>query len=171
MKNPLQTLLIVLALGLCGLCSWQWYSQVVQQRHVEAVIQQNYDQTLAIQGYTNSMTAMDRQIGQLDARLTELRDLVKSNNVTIHSLKGENGRLTNLLDQYSNAVVQLQAQLKLADDGIRRQNEAVKKLVEDRDEYVKRLNQSIKERNDIVAKYNDLMKQMEAMQAAPQPRK
>jgi peptidoglycan hydrolase CwlO-like protein len=166
MKNPPQSLLIVFAVGLCGLCTWQWYGQVLQQKQLNALAQINYDQTVAIQGYTNSINTMDHQIAQMDTRITELRDSIGSNNAVIFALRADNSRLTSLADQYSNAVVVLDGRVKQANDSIRRQNEAVKSLGQERDEYVNRLNEDIKERNDIVAKYNALVKQIEAIQAA-----
>ena len=51
MKNPLQSLLIAFAIGLCGLCTWQWYGQMLQQKRINALAQSDYDQSAAIQGY------------------------------------------------------------------------------------------------------------------------
>lgn len=166
MKNLLQNLLMLLALGLCALCTWQWYNQVVQRRQMTKLAQVNYDESTAIQSYTNTINNMDHQIAQLDARISDLRDTLGSNTATIASLHQENNRLNANADQYSNAVVTLQAQIKQANENIRQQNEALKDLVAQRDEYVSRLNASIKERNDIVAKYNDLVKRVEEMQAS-----
>ena len=171
MRNPLQTLLIILALGLCALCTWQWYGQVEQRREMTALAQANYDQTIAIQGYTNSINAMDKQISQMDAHMSELKETVKSNSVVIFGLREENSRLTAQFEQYSNAVDVLQAQIKVANESLHRQNEALKSLVAERDEYVGRLNESIKERNEIVGKYNDLAKRFEELQSARQPKK
>lgn len=166
MKHPLQTLLIVFALALCGLCTWQWHGQVQQQKELNALAQANYDQAASIQGYTNSIATMDHQIAQMDARLTELREAMTTNNAVIFTLRGDNSRLTSLTEQYSNAVVVLEGRVKQVDENIRRQNDAVQRIVQERDEYVNRLNQDIKERNEIVTKYNALVKQIEALQAA-----
>ena len=162
---------MIFALSLCGLCTWQWYSQVLERKEMNAIAQTNYDETVAIQGYTNTISTMDHQIAQMDARITELRDAIKSNNVEIAGLREENNRLSVRVDQYSNAVEAAQSQVKLANETILQQNESVKGLVAERDEYVKRLNDSIKERNDIVTKYNELVKQLEAMQAAAKKQK
>jgi chromosome segregation ATPase len=167
MKNPLQSLLILCALSLCALCTWQWYSQVLQRKEMNGLAQTNYDQTVAVQGYTNTISNMDHQIAQMDARITELREIARSNTVEAAGLRQESARLTSVVDQYSNAVVVLQAQIKIANDNIRQQNEAMKGLVAERDQYVTRLNESIKERNEVVTQYNDLVKKVEAMQAAP----
>jgi len=86
-------------------------------------------------------------------------------------LREENSRLETRVEQYSNAVDAVQAQLKVANDSIRRQNEALKGLVAERDEYVNRLNEALKERNQIVTQYNDLAKRFEELQAAQQPKK
>ena len=168
MKNPLQTLLMSLALCLCALCTWQWYGQVLQRKAMTALAQVNYDESTAIQGYTNTINNMDHQIAQMDARISDLRDTLSSNTVTIVGLQQDNGRLNIVVDQYSNAVVVLQGQMKQANESIRRQNDAMKDLVSQRDDFVARLNESIKERNDIVTKYNELTKQLEQIQSKKQ---
>jgi chromosome segregation ATPase len=167
MKNPLQTLLIFFALCLCGLCSWQWYCQVNQQKEFTTLAQTGYEQAVAIQTYTNSINNMHHQIAQMDARLTELRSTVISNNAELATLRLEKGRLTSLVEQYSNAVVTLQIRLKQANDGINHQNDTIKSLVTERDELVKRLNESIRERNEVVSQYNALVKRVEEQQAKP----
>src|SRR5206468_10346232 len=101
MKNPLQALLMILALGLCGLCTWQWYGQVQQRKEMTGLAQTNYDQTVAIQGYTNSINVMDKQIAQMDAHISELKETVKSNNVVILGLREENTSLETRVEQYS----------------------------------------------------------------------
>ena len=168
MKNPLQTLLMSLALCLCALCTWQWYGQVLQRKAMTALAQVNYDESTAIQGYTNTINNMDHQIAQMDARLSDLRDTISSNTFTIVGLQQDNSRLNIVVDQYSNAVVVLQGQMKQANESIRRQNDAMKDLVSQRDGFVARLNESIKERNDIVTKYNELTKQLEQIQSKKQ---
>jgi len=157
-----------LALCLCALCTWQWYGQVLQRKAMTALAQVNYDESTAIQGYTNTINNMDHQIAQMDARLSDLRDTIGSNTVTIVGLQQDNGRLNIVVDQYSNAVVVLQGQMKQANESIRRQNDAMKDLVSQRDDFVARLNESIKERNDIVTKYNELTKQLEQIQSKKQ---
>jgi len=171
LKNPLQTLLMILALGLCGLCTYQWYREVNVRREITAVKQANYDQSVAIEGYTNSINTLDKQISQLDAHVTELRETVKSNNVVIFGLGEDKNRLGAQLEQYSNAVEVLQEQMKQANDSIKRQNESLKSLVTERDEYVKRMNDAMKERNDVVTQYNELVKRYEELQATGQPKK
>ena len=173
MKTFQQNLLIMVALSLCGLCVYQWYGQTLQRNEIQKLEQTVYDKSAAIQGYTNSIRTMDRQIAQMDARLTALKGEVKTNADLIISQRRELNRsqitaegLTNQITEYQGAVTNLQWKLKEAYDGIQKQNQAMKELVAQRDEFVKKFNDEVKDRNDVVNKYNDLVRQVEKNQAA-----
>jgi len=173
MKNFQQNLLIIVALSLCGLCVYQWYGQTVQRNEIRKLEQSVYEQSAAIQSYTNSIRTMDRQIAQMDARLTELKGEVKTNADLVINQRREINRmqitgegLTNQIAEYKVAVTNLQTKLKEAYDGIQKQNEAMKELAAQRDEFVKKFNDEVKDRNDVVNKYNDLVRQVEKSQAA-----
>jgi chromosome segregation ATPase len=173
MKNLHQNLLIVFALGLCGLCAFQWYGQTVQRTHIESLNQTLYEKAAAIQGLTNSMASLNAQITQMDARISELRQTVRTSEEAsltqkreITKLHYENSSLTNEMVEYKAALEKIETKLKEAYDGIKKQNDAVKELVAQRDEYVEKYNDSVKERNEIVNKYNDLVKQVEKLQSA-----
>ena len=71
MKNFQPNLLIVLALGLCGACAWQWYLQSVQLNKIEGLNQVIFQKSSDIQGYTNSIKTMDAEISQLHDRITQ----------------------------------------------------------------------------------------------------
>jgi uncharacterized coiled-coil DUF342 family protein len=164
MKSFQQNLLIVLALGLCGLCVYQWYGQTSQRLQIEKLNQTVYEKASAIQGYTNSIHAMDGQIAQMDARLSELKATAKTNDQLVLSQKREIARLlsageglTNEIAEYKKGVATLEAKLKDAYDGIKKQNEAIKELVAQRDEFIAKFNDSVKDRNGVVAKYNELV--------------
>jgi predicted nucleic acid-binding Zn-ribbon protein len=171
MKSFQQNLLIALALGLCGLCVYQWYGQTVQRREIELLGGLVHDKSAAIQSYTNSIQTMDRQIAQMDARITELKQAAKTNEQTMIEQRGEisklqagNRGLTNQIVEYKNAVGALEGKLRETYDGIKEQNDSVHELVTQRDELVQKLNDSIKARNEVVAKYNELAAQVEKSQ-------
>jgi chromosome segregation ATPase len=173
MRNFQQNLLIIMALCLCGVCVYQWYGQSIQRAEIQTLNQLVYDKSVAIQGYKNSIGSMDRQITQMDARLTEFKaeaktnaDLALSQKRDLNRLQATAEGLTNQIAGYKSAVENLQAKLKTAYDGIQKQNEAMKELVAQRDELVKKLNDSVKDRNEVVNKYNDLVKQVEKLQAS-----
>lgn len=173
MKNFQQNLLLVLAFSLCGLCLYQWYGQTLQRNEIQKLEQSVYEKSAAIQGYTNSIASMDRQIAQMDARLTEFKAEAKTNSELILGQKREISRLTlttegltNELAEYKAAVTNLEGKLKDAYAGIQKQNDAIKELANQRDEFVKKYNDEVQDRNAIVNKYNDLVRQVQKSQAA-----
>ncbi len=172
MKNFHQNLLILLALSLCGLCVYQWYGQTSQRLQVAALNQMVYEKAAAIQGYTNSIATMDRQIAQMDATITGLKESARSNELALQAHKRDlsrleltNEALTNQITEYKKAVETLESKVKEAYEGINKQNAAINDLAAQRDEFVKKFNDSVKDRNDIVTKYNDLVSQAAKQQA------
>jgi chromosome segregation ATPase len=170
MNKFLSNLLIGCALGLCALCALQWYRETRQREEVMHLTKRVFERDSVIQTHTNSIHIMDGKIAQLESRIGELRDTVKTNDATILQQKRELTKLesiatglTNQIEEYKAAVDVYQARLKEASVGIERQNELIKSLGDERNELVNRLNESTKERNDIVQKYNELVKVVEEL--------
>lgn len=167
MKNFQQSLFIVVALALCGLCVYQWYEQTIQRTEIETLNQMVYDRNASIQSDTNSIATLNAQVAQMDERITEIKaaaatneQLVISQKAQLVELQFDNESLTNEVGQYKVAVDQLTAKLKDAYAGIEQQNQAITNLLSQRDDLAKKYNAEIQNRNDVVAKYNDLVKQM-----------
>jgi chromosome segregation ATPase len=172
MKNFQVNLLIVLALALCGLCVWQWYEQTIQRDEITTMNGMIYEKNAAIQGYTNSIATLNHQVDQMDAHLTELKAAATTNEQIIALQKAEiaqlrfnNENLTNNIAQYKAAVAALQSKLKEVYAGIDRQNEAITNLLAQRNDLVQKYNDEVKDRNDIVAKYNELAAQVQKLQS------
>ena len=89
MKNLQANLFIVLALGLCGLCTWQWYAQTIQRTEIQTLNRMVFDRDTAIQGYTNSIATLNHQVNQMDASLTEMKAVAATNEQLILSQKAE----------------------------------------------------------------------------------
>jgi chromosome segregation ATPase len=171
MKNFQQNLLVVLALALCGLCAFQWHEQTVQRNEITTLNGVVYEKNVAIRDATNSIAALNHQLEQMDARLTEVKASAATNEQLVVAQKGElarlqfsNFNLTNEIVQYKQAVDALESKLKDAYAGLEKQNEAITNLAAERDDFVKKYNDEVKDRNDLVAKYNDLAKQAEKLQ-------
>jgi len=173
MKNFLQNLLIVLALGLCGLCGWQWYLQTRLHLQGEALQQTVFDQTAAIQGYTNRIRNMEAEISGLSTHVNELKQTAITNELAALEQKREILRLRSSSEMMSNEIVQykdvldkLEAKFKEASEGIVKQNDAIKRLAAERDDAIQKYNDSIKERNALAEKYNSLVDRFTKLQAA-----
>ena len=173
MKNFQVNLLIALALALCGLCAWQWYEQTLQRDEIGTLNRLVYDRDAAIQGYTNSIATLNHQVAQLDSRLTDMKaaaatneQLVISQKADIAQLQFANLNLTNTITQYKIAVDTLEAKLKNAYAGIDKQNETITNLVAQRNDLVQKYNDEVKDRNGVVAKYNELAEQVKKLQGS-----
>ncbi len=171
MKNFQVNLLIVLALGLCGLCVYQWHDQTIQRDEIQTLDQRVYDRDAAIQGYTNSLAMLNHQVDQMDARLTEIKAVAATNEQLVISQKADIAQLqfaslnlTNQITQYKIAVDTLEAKLKDAYAGIDKQNATITNLIAQRNDLVQKYNDEVKDRNDIVAKYNELAAQVKKLQ-------
>jgi chromosome segregation ATPase len=171
MKNFQQNLLLLLASALCGLCAWQWYGQTRQRAELERLTQVVFEKTTAIRDYSNSIATMTHQITQMDAAIVALKQSAKTNEQVLAAQKREITRLqmanegfTNAIAQYRTGVEALETRLKEAYDGIKQQNESLKELAAQRDEFIKKYNDEVKDRNAIVGKYNDLAAQVEKLQ-------
>jgi chromosome segregation ATPase len=171
MKNFQQNLFVFLAVCLCGLCAYQWYSQTVQRSEVQKLNQLVYDKSVAIRDYTNSIATLNKQIFVMDSNLTVLRDNAKSNAETMIEQKREIARLgavsetlSNEITQYKDAVGTLTNKLAEAYAGIEKQNTALKELAAQRDEFVQKYNDEVKDRNNIVSNYNLLAGQVQKLQ-------
>ena len=136
MKNFQQNLLIGLALGLCGLCAFQWYEQTLQRNEITTLNGMVYEKNVAFQDATNSIATLNHQVDQMDARLTEIKaaaatneQLVVSQKAEIFQLQFAGANLTNEIAQYQAAVDTLQSKLKEAYAGIEPQNDTITNLV------------------------------------------
>jgi chromosome segregation ATPase len=172
MKNFQQNLLIGLALALCGLCAFQWYEQTIQRNEITTLNGMVYEKNVAIQDATNSIATLNHQIEQMDARITEIKavaatneQLVVSQKVEIVRLQFTSDNLTKEIAQYKTAVDTLSSKLKEAYADIEKQNEAITNLAAQRDDFVKKYNDSVKDRNEVVARYNNLVSQVQKQQS------
>jgi chromosome segregation ATPase len=107
----------------------------------------------------------------MDSNLTELRSAATTNAETMAAQKRELGRLqtvsdglSNELSQYKDAVGTLTNKLAEAYAGIEKQNAALKDLAAQRNDFVQKYNDEVKDRNNVVSNYNALAAQVQKMQ-------
>jgi chromosome segregation ATPase len=166
MKKFQQNLFIALALGLCGLCAWQWYAQTVQRTTIGQLNQMVYDRNALIQNDTNSIATLNGQVAEMDGRITALKSTVATNGQIMASQKAQITQLqfdhdndTNEIAQYKVAVNTLESRLKDANDNIDKQNTVITNLLLQRNGLVTKYDELATNRNDIVMKYNALVGQ------------
>ena len=164
MRNLQQNLFVALASALCGLCAWQWYGQTVQRRQVDELTQAVYEKSTVIQNYTNSLRTVEAQLADMNARVAEYKEGARSNAQQVvtqerelRKLRQSNDASNRQIAEYQKAVEALQAQFKDVGEGVKKQNEAMKQLIAERDAYAQKFADSMKDRNQVVADYNALV--------------
>jgi chromosome segregation ATPase len=172
MKNFQQTLLIILAVCLCLLCAYQWYGQTAERKSIQQLNQMVYEKSVYIRDYTNSIATLNHQVVEMDSNLTALRISAATNAEIIATQKRELELLqygyekaTNVIVQYKDAVGDLTNRLNEAYAGIEKQNAAIKQLAAQRDEFVQKYNDEVKDRNNVVSNYNALAAEVKKMQS------
>jgi uncharacterized coiled-coil DUF342 family protein len=171
MKNFQRNLFVVLAIGLCGACAWQWYLQSAQLHAIEKLNQIIYQKSADIQGYTNSIRSMDAEINQLHDRIAQLKQAAVSNDQWAVTAKREVARLQSAGDIMSNEIVEYKAAVDNLTGKLKEAYDGEKKLVAQRDDFVKKLNGSIKTQNDLTTKYNELVDRFNKLQTTNAPQK
>lgn len=171
MKNLQRNLFIVLAIGLCGICVYQWYLQARQLNTIERLDQIIYQKSADIQGCTNSIRSMDAEINQLHDRIAQLKRAAVSNDQWAITEKREVARLLSASDILSNEIVDYKTAVDGLTNKLKQAYDGENELVAQRDDFVNKLNESIKAQNSLTAKYNDLVGRFNRLQATNAPPK
>lgn len=167
--------LIILALGLCGLAAYQWTRETTFRKGIEALRQTNVV-TLTLQSEAEAKaTRYQHELASVEKLRADLAEENKTNKAELQKLRIEVSRLTlgfqtatNAVAAYSNAVQQANQSILAQNDSIKKLNEEFKKLVDDRNELVKKYNTLAADFSKTVDEYNSLVKKFEDYQKQAQ---
>jgi chromosome segregation ATPase len=175
--------LIVLALGLCGLCAFQWVRETRLRGRVDGL--QAERQVLAEEKAAAEAQAkrFQEEIRRVERERIELRASSETNALTNQRLRLELQKVVLEAEQAKRTADSYKAAFDKANASIREQNEAVAKLksdyvklAEDRNAQVNRYNELarqqtslVKRFDDLVQKWNALQEQIKAAPANPDP--
>lgn len=159
MRNLLQNLLIVFALGLCVLVAAQWHREAKLN-----TARQTLDDEARRSGETIQSLRGDVQRAEAEIlRLSKLRETDQATTAELARLKGERQRrevefqrLTKQAEAYKTALDTANASIKQQNESITTQNEELKRLTADRNEVVLKFNQMAEQYNELVARWNAL---------------
>ena len=162
MKNPLQNLLIFLALCLCALCVFQWHRETALREQIQKITNTSQDNLENIRSLQTALKTSDEEIKRLDGLKTELTAIVKSNQTHIATLMKAVEKSDQETEKERKQVEVYKTALQTANDAIKKQNEDVKKqneelktLAAERNDAVTKYNKVVHEFNDLAQKWND----------------
>jgi len=162
MKNILQNLLILFAMGLCALVAFQWHREGQLRGQLQAL-----EFSAGRDRETIQLLRGDTQRFQAEMTRTEAQWKQLSEAVAAH--KQEAARLVGELqkrEQLAAEVESLKAALAKANQNIIIQNEAMKRLTEERDEMTTKFNLLAADYNALVTRWNAQQEQLAAAQGA-----
>ena len=157
MKPVPNLILSALLIALCGLCFWQWH----REARLRALVSSQGDQLVALTGMRDDLEARvkaaDAEVLRITASMAELRANSVSKEVHDEVLKA-NATLREsaikqiaAITQQNAAITQQNELITKQNASIQRANDNLKKLITERDDLAKRL-------NELTALYNKLAK-------------
>lgn len=179
MKRLLTTLLILISLGLCGVCLVQWQRESRLRGHID-------DLAKRLIAENNMRIDAERKVREYEreiARLTELRAEVEAKLVEVsreyNDLSADSVARGISIAIYMRELAQVQHGLEATqlafgkgsealkehnsvvtsqNSAMEKQNQLLKQLVEERNDAISKLNARTREFNELVEKYNKLAK-------------
>lgn len=180
MKRLLNTLLVLISLGLCALCIVQWQREDRYRGHIvdlvkrlEAENRAKVEAQRKVREYEKEIARLTELRAEIEAKLIELtreyndlsRDSV-ARGITIAIYMRELMQTQAgfeaaqlALGQGSDAIKERNAAVTSQNDAITRQNELLKQVAAQRDDAITQLNARTREFNELVEKYNKLAKE------------
>ncbi len=150
MKPVPNLILSALLVALCGLCFWQWH----REARLRALVSSQDDQLVALTGMRDDLEARvkaaDTEVLRITASMAELRANSVSKEVHDEVLKA-NATLRESAIKQNAAITQQNELITKQNASIQQANDNLKKLITERDDLAKRL-------NELTALYNKLAK-------------
>ena len=150
MKPVPNLILSALLIALCGLCFWQWH----REARLRALVSSQGDQLVALTGMRDDLEARvkaaDAEVLCITASMAELRANSVSKEVHDEVLKA-NATLRESAIKQNAAITQQNELITKQNASIQQANDNLKKLITERDDLAKRL-------NELTALYNKLAK-------------
>jgi chromosome segregation ATPase len=181
MKSFLQSLLVILALSLCGMISFQWVRETHMRKRVQELTDTVHDKAEAIQNLQTEVRRDEDEIKRLDGLKNQFKEQVKSNEVEIaasirkiHKAEGEIEELHTKVEEYQNVVREANANVLRANENIQKQKETIeglRKVAEDRNELAVRLNKMATDYKALVEKWNQQQEELQKAAATNAPAK
>lgn len=177
MKRVLLALLVLISLGLCGICVVQWQREHRLRANIaalkDALVEENQKRVEAeakVEQYGQEIERLTSIRKEIEARLLDLTEEVhnltddqSARGYSIAVMMNKTMRAENELDAYKKLAGQGTDALKKHNETVGAQNSAIEKanaqlrqLAKERDEAIEKLNARTREFNELVEKYNKL---------------
>ncbi|OQB91278.1 MAG: hypothetical protein BWX84_01463 [Verrucomicrobia bacterium ADurb.Bin118] len=163
MRTFLVRLLMVLALGLCGLVAVQWQREVRLRRAVQELHRVVEEQRGKMQRLDGALQRAEEEILRREdatRQLTEAQETNRTNSVRrekeLEQARADARHQARQAAVYQEALAQANTNLQQQNQIIRQQQETLQQLTEERDDIARRYNQTVTEFHALVQQWNEL---------------
>ena len=154
-------ILLLLLLGLCGLCAWQWNREELLRDLTRRQLAENTDLRKALEENSARAKAGDAEILRLTETLSEIKTASVAKSQYDEALAAAQTLREGVLKQNAVLKEQQEALLK-ANAAVVQANQSVEKLAAERDGFIQKL-------NALTLQYNKLVKRVQAESEAAGP--
>lgn len=156
------SLLIVLAICLCGLCAYQWWREYHLREQIEAgnrTIQSLQEDKAGAEQLSERYR---EEVRRIEIDRGELQEIVRTNAAEVSRLKAELSQLTldseqslTRVDVFKDALEKANQAIQQQNEGVRKMNEEFKRLAEERNVAVEKFNELAREYDALAQQYNE----------------
>ena len=154
-------ILLLLLLGLCGLCAWQWNREELLRDLTRRQLAENTDLRKALEENSARAKAADAEILRLTETLSEIKTASVAKSQYDEALAAAQTLREGVLKQNAALKDQQEALLK-SNAAVTQANRAIEKLAAERDGLIQKL-------NALTLQYNKLVKRVQAEAEAAGP--
>jgi hypothetical protein len=156
-------ILLLLLLGLCGLCAWQWNREEQLRDLTRRQLAENADLRKALDENSARAKAGDAEILRLTETLSDIKTASVAKSQYDEALGAAQTMREGVLKQNAALKEQQEALLK-ANAAVAQANQAIEKTVAERDGFIQK-------HNALTLQYNKLVKRLQAEPAEAAPRR
>lgn len=154
-------ILLLLLLGLCGLCAWQWNREEQLRDLTRRQLAENADLRKALDENSARAKAGDAEILRLTETLSDIKTASVAKSQYDEALAAAQTMREGVLKQNAALKEQQEALLK-ANAAVAQANHAIEKTAAERDGFIQKL-------NALTLQYNKLVKRLQAEPAEAAP--
>jgi septal ring factor EnvC (AmiA/AmiB activator) len=170
MNKFLQNLLLVFAMALCCLATFQWVREGHLRKDIAGLHGEIYTNLVNLQALRYSAQQDAQTISRLENQKIQLNGVISTNETKIKELDKLVDKLSResigqkeTIENYKQTVITANERLKQQNEAIEKQNGIIRDVAKQRDDKVEELKGVVEKYNKLVADYNKLAEEAQKL--------
>lgn len=170
MNKFLQNLLLVFAMALCCLATFQWVREGGLRKEIFGLHDEIHTNLVNLQALRYSAQQDAQTISRLENQKIQLHGVISTNETKLKELDKLVDKLSResvgqkeTIENYKQTVITANERLKQQNEAIEKQNGIIRDVAKQRDDKVEELKGIVEKYNKLVADYNKLAEEAQKM--------